>query len=431
MARRDWLNGLIAPLHWLELARGWRRVGLLGIYLLVLVGGGAWIARESVVWRLPDTPEPVVLARAGHVDLADADNAMTPYAAAARLLTREGHSLGPSPRLARQQWNWSSAIAEVRSWQEANRAVLGDWLDGSRRGDALLVQPQEYNLATPELSGKLKVLAQIGVLEATRLQAEGDLDEAWVHFRAALRSGWHLGRNAGVQPAYLGAEILRIASQEATGWVDDPRQTAARLRQAVADLRECQVVRWSPADLIRVEYLAERAGLRNAPDFYGDETTRPIAAEVWLRYVPGYLAVRSWIWNEPERSERILRLITAGLLAQVDRPVADRPRVVSPKYMIFAIDAATPPSVARIEPEILAAWADASRCRMTFSSLGYNLGLIRAAIDRFDGLRLHLAERAYSLDHGGNPARSFGDLLPAFLDRLPEGVTAGDLLIAP
>ena len=124
-------------------------------------------------------------------------------------------------------------------------------------------------------------------------------------------------------------------------------------------------------------------------------------------------------------------MITAGQLAQLDRPADERPRIISPRYLIFDIDAATPPALARIAPLDLAAWADASGCNNEVPQIDFFLGSIQAGRTAFDSLRLELAERAYSLDHGGDPARSFGDLVPAYLDTLPAGVTASDILVAP
>ena len=134
--------------------------------------------------------------------------------------------------------------------------------------------------------------------------------------------------------------------------------------------------------------------------------------------------------NEPKRSLRVARLIVAGWLAQVDRPAASRPAVVAPEYRIYAIGAGTPPPLRRIRPEALAAWAEATACRGAIRGSNVGIGFVPAG-DPFDAFRLRLAERAYALDHAGQPAPTYGALVPAYLDALPEGITPGDPLATP
>ena len=76
MERLNWYEIPILPLRWLERSRGRWRLALLGLYVLILGVGGVLIGRETILWELPSAPEPFDLARHGHVDLADVDNAM-------------------------------------------------------------------------------------------------------------------------------------------------------------------------------------------------------------------------------------------------------------------------------------------------------------------------------------------------------------------
>ncbi len=136
---------------------------------------------------------------------------------------------------------------------------------------------------------------------------------------------------------------------------------------------------------------------------------------------------RHFLFREPERSHRINRLITAGILAQCDRPRAVRPKLAGDSpYLIYDIGAATPPAIASLTPEELTAWADRSAYR-SFRNVALGNLLSRVDFERglFDDLILQMAQRAYRIDHG-KPASTFGDLLGSYLEALPDGFEPGD-----
>ena len=425
MARRDWLNGLIAPLHWLELARGWRRVGLLGLYLLLICGTGIIISRESVFWRVPDIAEPVLPEP---VVLPDAENAVVEYRQAIRLLETDERAFPKSRliHLAGRDWGWKRANPETRAVMVANPVALDAWREGSSRPDAVFPSSVAPAPGQPTFdSSDLLLLAYLGTLQAGQRLEAGDLVGSWADLRGALRTGMHASRHEGLGSNNVAAQIWTGVIPQSRNWIDDPALTPALAEAAIADLTDCRRNIASISDLIRVEYRQVREKLTHPENW---EYRRNARQE--LDWHAGFPTLTAFLRNEPARSLRIFRLITAGQLAQVDRPAAERPRMVSPRYLIFDIDAATPPALARIAPLDLVSWADASGCGVEVPEIDFWLGSLQGSRSAFDSFRLELAERAYRLDHGGTPARSFGDLIPTYLDRLPEGVTANDLLIA-
>ncbi len=294
------------------------------------------------------------------------------------------------------------------------------------------MQPAEFTY-TPSFAvfDGISRLSQLATLEATRRQAAGDLAGAWVDYRAVIRAAHHAGRHAGRSASATGAGILRKAIPSILTWADEPELPSALLREAIADLTRCRALEATAADMIRVEYFATRAALGDRAGWEKRQLNPNRPDYSWPSVIPAVLRGKYFWDHEPERSRHILRLITLGQLAQVERPVGARPPIVSQDYLIYAIDAATPSSVARIRPEVLAAWADASGCWGVLPELGAFLGSntqLRSSLDR---LRIRLAERAYALDHAGQPARTYGDLRPTYLDVLPEGIAAADVLTAP
>ena len=431
MAQRHWLDILISPLTLLTRTRGRRQLGLLALYGLILGIAGVLIGREAVLWRLPDAPEPFDLAKYGHVELADADNAMVLYREAIRALIRDEPLWHALPRGSADGWNWAAADPRVREWAGRNRPALDLWLRGADRPDCLLVQPEEHRLDTAlDPIADLQILMRLGALEATRRQAAGDLAGAWVCYRGVLRTCMHAGRRGATNAAAVGARGLAGTSPLVITWASDPNTTPDLLRRAAADLADCRLRAGTPADLIRTEYFVARASLAD-PDRWANWQRNEGGPDSWYRHFPGVLWGQNFLRNEPKRSLKVLRLLTTGYLAQADRPAADRSRVAVPRYLIFAVDPSTPDPLTRIKPEDLAAWADASGCRGSELDPGFGLGFARGIETSLDHLRLNLAERAYALDHAEQPPTTYGDLLPTYFDALPPGFAPGDPLTAP
>ena len=431
MERRHWLDILLSPLTLLERTRGWRRLVLLGFYGLILSVVVVLFGRESVLWQIPNSPEPFDLAKYGHVDLPDADNAMVLYKEAARLLVPDRQLFANTPRQVRDQWDWTLAPPKIQEWATRNQSVLAIWLQATERPDALLVQPEEYRSSTIlDPFHDFRTLAYLGELEATRRQAAGDLAGAWIYHRAVLRSAVHAGHHGGLMPGLIAAALLRQANPRIRAWVDDPQQTSELLIRAVADLAACQKLRATTADVIRAEYFASRATLAE-PTEWSKMGIEPENLDSWYQHFPGFLPAKHFLRNEPKRSLKLFRLITAGQLAQVDRPKLDRPQVVCPRYLLYAIDSTTPAPLARINPETLAAWADASGCHGLHGDFAFIVQGINATANLLDSLQLRLAERAFAVDHGGQPPQTAGELMGRYLDKLPEGFNESDLLNAP
>ena len=442
MARLDPIDALLLPLTWITRTRGrWRLLLLLG-YGLVLGTIGALVGREAVLWKLPAAPEPFDLARYGHVDLSDADNAQVLYDRAARALIRgdrgaaeaERRSLNSASngRDGPEEWDWARASAPTRAWAGANGVALGLWLEGAGRPDSLRVQPEALRTWTgSEPALDVRTLAHLGMLEATRRQAAGDLAGAWAYYRAALRSGLHPGHHAGADGAGIGASIVRAVAPGASSWADEPGMTADLLRRAGADLAACRSIQATLGDVLRVEYFAARAELAE-PVAWADLGRSQLDARSWTTHAPGARWAWGWLQNEPKRSLKVLRLLAAGELAQCDRPYGTATRLAVPHDNIYRINDATPPALRRIAPADLAAWAEASRCRL--GGLGQHGTLARSLRwrdDLIDAIRRQVACRAYTLDHAGRAARTYGDLWPAYLDAPPAGIAPGDPLAPP
>ena len=339
--RLHWLDVLIAPLTWVERARGWRRPALLALYVML----GGIVGREVALWPLPAIPEPVDPARFGQVDLPAADNAQVLYREAIAVLVPIDPTASVKPdRPAWYEGDWARAVPAIRGWVEANRPALDLWLRGTARPDARALAPARPIPATgPTAQADLATLDQLGTLEATRRRGAGDLAGAWAYHRGVIRYWLHVARDARSAPAIAVALNIRRSSAPTQAWVDDPAQTPGLLRAALADLAACRPLVPTPADGVRADYLATRDRLDD-PGFWAEyrlARNRGISRDWHDPTAPVEWAREFWR-NEPKRSHRVHRLVVAGLLADCARPVGDHPPLVDGSHSIYAVDAATP-----------------------------------------------------------------------------------------
>jgi hypothetical protein len=425
MEKSGWLDRAIAPLHWLERARGWKRRGLLVLYVLIGLVGGVFGWRELSFWRLPDAPEPFDLARLGRVELADSANAMVAYRA---IFARFGEVEHPN-NVDRRAWDgsdWATADPLDRRWAEDHRAALAAWLPATDLRESLLVQPEALEMGT--LLGPVQTLrsyARLALLEGSRLQEAGDLAGAWRLYRAALRASRHAGMHGGAVQRCIGIAVLRLARPRVESWALDPRVTPDLLRRAIADVEACAAMTSPASEMIRAEYFSARAALKLPELWVNLVDSGPYSRTDWTNHVTGVRWVRRFLRREPERTARVLRLIAAGYLAQSDRPPSLRPRLLFPEFMIYDHDPLTPAAVRSISPEDLNAWAKAS----VMGALGSFGNTVQALVDAepgtFDRLRIRMAERAFEIERG-RPARTYGDLLGPYLRALPPGFEPED-----
>ncbi len=421
MEKAGLLDIALGPLKWLERARGRKRLALLWLYAAVLAVGGVLGWRSLSLWRLPNPGEPFDLARLGTVDLPDADNAMTYYREATRLIP----AAPKNDPIAARDWkvtDWSAVDPIIRQFVADHILALDPFLRGADCRDSLLIQPRDLAVSSPlEPAFRLGEVVRLGILEASRREKSGDLEGAWRIYRAALRSSRHVGMHGGSMQRFCGLGLLRRAYPTVARWADLPGVTPAMLRRAIVDVEGCRAMTPPYSEAVRGDYFMTRQALGRPETWKNFETSGPEGEAVWLNDIQAAPGVRRFLRREPERSVRALNLIIAGQLAQCDRPRALRPRRVSQQFSIYERDAETPPAVRSVRPQDLVAWAEGS----ALSSIGVSNSLVLDRVDSeasvFDELAIKMAERAYEIDHG-KPARTYADLLGPYLTALPDGI---------
>ncbi|HWE38345.1 MAG TPA: hypothetical protein VG406_17370 [Isosphaeraceae bacterium] len=265
----------LAPLTWLERARGRWRLALAVLYLVILVVVAALTWRAFSLWALPDIGEPFDVAAFTTCDVPDDQNAFVLYEqAAARLrrpivpLTGEEDRGLPEYVLnshgSRASTDPTFFETEERAWLDVNADALALWRRGAERSRVCPRDTEEpIGPGGWHVLDAMAQLTALGLLKAERLKEAGEVDEAWGWYNAALRCNRHLlarGEASGVFVARQWQDIQwRILI-----WSKHPAVNSALLRRALDDVVAADALTPPEADAIRRHYLDLRDELGKA-----------------------------------------------------------------------------------------------------------------------------------------------------------------------
>jgi hypothetical protein len=437
------LRWLLAPLLWLERARGRRRLALALLYLAILAVAGLFAWWALSLRGLPDVGDPFDVAAFGTVRLPDDQNAFVLYRQAVAQLKRANIRMSSGRNTPSD--DWATADDAMRRWVLDNREALATWLRATRRPDALLVQPGQMTIATNlDVVQALRDFARLALLEGSRRAQAGDPSAAAELYAALLRSSRHAGMHGAVIQRLIGAAILRLAVHRVTAWAEDPRVNAEALRRVLADAIAAEAMTPPTSEIFKVEYLA----LRNELDRPGPVSAGALREfqagsalgefQDWTAYLPGGMPLRLFLLREPERSRRVVRLLFANWLAYVDRPPAQRqpaaiaapgarPALNPFPFPFYQGDPDAPASSRALSPQELGRWFGTTiYARLLLPALESARSAAGGDRGQLRTLQVILAEQLYRRDHGGAAPKSLGALVGRYVPALPEGYTAAD-----
>ena len=399
-----------------------------GVGLMIL---GLWVWWATQLWDLPDIGDPFDVAAFQAVHVPPERNAFFEYRDAASMVTqvrRTARVARSEPAWETYKEEWSKADASWRDFAAKTRPALDLWRSGTEKPDYLYEHTGPLNMKTLlPVTQELGILGRMAILEGSRLEESGDMPGAWGWYRAALRSSRHNGRHGFQVERLGGAALHKSVAETLTRWSSDPRVDAALLRLALGEVIAIDAMTERQSNTIKVEYLMLVAALDDSDliedvlvaNMYGDpkdwsqELSVPPAVQKPIQ------ATRVFLADDRERSLRVVRLMTANWLTQVDKPVSRRTPLVQSDPPIYEAD---PGTRAPIRPEKLAKWLEssllASRFYRAFQKYRPAIDLERSRQAR---LVVHLADQLYRREHDGNPPPSPAVLVGPYLKDLPEG----------
>jgi hypothetical protein len=194
-------------------------------------------------------------------------------------------------------------------------------------------------------------------------------------------------------------------------WADNSRTTPALLRQALDDVVACEALAPSDLDSLKAGYLGVSA-LLDSPSNPGHEVPLMRFRRFWnpnYQLNPEQIQAIWDTWrfwrHEPERSRRVIRLVTANWLAYLDLPASDRPKP-DPKVASFDLYPFGPqaPAQARaLSPEALDDWFDTAFDAQKVLRFLDGSGVRTVEKANHGDLVILLGTELYHRDHGTDP----------------------------
>jgi hypothetical protein len=423
------------------LRRRFRQLLFLMVASTILLAVGAVVL--TVWWLtslngLPDIGDPFDAAAFRSFHVPDDENAFTFFRAAQDKIT-------PIPTLPHRAISdisrlpWVRLDPKLREWGETNGEAVALFLKGAAKADGIS-HPAGQGSARGYSAFHPVPIIPLVLLEGARREADGNASGAWDCYRAVLRSVTHLRRRGSYLERFVANEIQADLSSRLSSWAADPRTTTAQLRTALDDVLASEPKpEWEQFSL-KVEYLELMQALNQPVDaLYPNLEDR---ANNFYRVrdipVPPKLAVwlfeaKRFLWREPDRSKRAVRLLFANWLAHAETPNARRQKpavraMISPGVMpgnlpLYPTVRGTAELARSMSPEDLAKWLVSARDLETIFWISEWPSLRRTEKTRYSDAVLELANELYRREHG-SPPHSEEALVGTYLKSLPDDGSA-------
>jgi hypothetical protein len=399
----------------------------IAVFVAIVGSGPLWWATQ--LWGLPDIGDPFDVAAFRARTIPDDRNAFVLYDQAAAMLKPRPDYLAKATGKVNLLARWPDAHRDLRRWAEDNREALAVYRRAAERPDALdrAIGLDEDKIKTFRA---LWTIHLIVLLETSRLEKQGDMAGAWSWYRALLRTAHHAAMHSD---AYRRSMILRWQRQvriRLKEWAADRGTTPAMLRQAIRDVVACEALAPSETDTLKVGYL-EAIDLLGSASNPGRDVPLGRFSRFWnpdFQLNPEQIQAL-WDWwrfgrHEPERSRRVIRLLTANRLAYFEMPAAKRPKA-DPKAAVefYRFGSESPAAARALSPEDLDSWFDTAYDAQQLHHYLDASGSRVLESEEHAGLLVLLATELYRRDHGSDPPSNEA-LVGPYLERLPAGADA-------
>jgi hypothetical protein len=258
-------------------------------------------------------------------------------------------------------------------------------------------------------------LGMLLVSSARHLESEGDLEEAFQRYAAALRLAAHLRR--GTRWPEIADRVERRAHGSLPFWAAHPDQTVDRIRTAIAQLAELERNVPSSSDALKAEHVFVERII--AGELAPGEVLDYIAPGLWemaFRWLPWERARARRVLNlRTGRSLELLREVESAVRRNQKCPLADYPHFDKAEWLTWE----------RTTPLFDAIYLSRG-CFVQgrpYRDYGYPQGYLLAAdfarmATRRRAVRLQLGLVGWRIEHGRLPDR-LEELVGPFFDELP------------
>ena len=392
---------------------------IIALVLLALSFG----VRMYFLSLVPVMAEPFDMAAFAKDDIPPEENAFTDYRRAFEMYAQM-NSDPSGAALADFEVDlhdgWSAADEATRAWLEANRAALVVWKRGTEKERALHRTPGSPDISTfADMIVEQRAFLRLARLEQMRCQHEGKFDGAWEMIRAAYRSGGHASSRGVAIEAMIGIALHLTATVGMAHWAEQPSVTSDQLQSAMKQVRSDFALYDAESSALKAEYLYMRSAIRQPT--WPDEIGAGLGGLFANESIP--ISIRSVLLRmvgEPDVTLQISRQVLANHLREIDKPPAQRRKLVQYKKLkLFDVD----PTAIRTTGELDPAALDRAMTSFLFTpSISVGMLMLDGPHQRTRGrqaaLEVMFAAQAYQRDEGEFP-KTLDPLVPKYLDAVP------------
>jgi hypothetical protein len=342
------------------------RVMLVLTTCLAVAAGALAIWWRNSLNGLPDIGDPFDVAGFRTFRLPDDQNAFTFFRRAWK---------AADPRV----WaiDFSEAKPEFRAFVAANPSVVELFIKGAEQEDGIsgpVGEPlpgennSDLDSAYP-LQASSWGLIGITLMEGGLREERGDMAGAWDCYRAVLRMTAHVRRRERLWDRSRVTLWLPVLRNHLATWAADPRTTIPQLRRALEDVVECRPRPEWDAFTLKIEYLdlmrfLDRRVVPPREQIEEEWTYRLGEMQLPVDLVLGLYQVKRGLAREPERSRRVIRLLFANWLADVEHPGQRKPAARARFHIakrtsgvsLYQVSPDAPASARALSPREVASW---------------------------------------------------------------------------
>jgi len=229
------------------------RIALLGLLASVATASVLIALRLTSLWGLPNTSEPFDTAAFRSPEFTTDRDMIALYPLAADRFKPFVDHEWFNPLWTAVQRGWQTADKDIQSWLAQNREALDLWRQAAERPETSLRRPDAPDLISGPDPSALLLLAQ---LEASRLEADGDMVGAWAWHRACLRMIRHIQDYDPLRrAAHLQWQFHPVVLACVWRWAENSRTDSTLLRRALDDAQLLDNPPAHGSDAFALEYL--------------------------------------------------------------------------------------------------------------------------------------------------------------------------------
>jgi hypothetical protein len=363
----------VSATSWKTLRLLCKRLRQLLHVMLVLTICLAFAATALAIWwltslnGLPDIGDPFDVAAFRTFSLPDDQNAFTFFRRAWKAVEPNIYYLPGS----------SETIPEFRAFVEANRPAVELIIKGAEQVDGISGPvgeplPKEHNSdlasAYPLQASRAWMIGMM-LTEGTLREERGDTAGAWDCYRAVLRMTVHVRRRERLSDRSRVTLWLPSVRKRLATWAADPRTTIDQVRRALEEVVECRPRPEWDAFTLKIEYLdlmrfLDRRVVPPPEQIEEEWTYRLGEMQLPVDLARDLYQVKRGLAREPERSRRVIRLLFANWLAQVEHPGQRKPAARASFHiamqtsgvLLYHVSPDAPADARALSPQEVASW---------------------------------------------------------------------------